>query len=350
MKVEARGLDPGRRVSLQIRRPSGWTGLQVRRAGPEGRARFAFTPARIRDRIRLRVATGGERSRVRAIRIRPVRLASVGDINLGDGPGAVMRARGVRYPWRRAAPFLRNADIAFGNLECAVSRRGHPVPKQYTFRGRPAALRAAVRFAGMDVFNLANNHALDYGRRAFKDALRLINRYGATHVGAGLDLRRARRPRIVTRLGLRIAFVGFTDRLPLSFFATPTRSGTAFALPSAIRRAVKRGRRRADVVVATFHWGEELATRPSPRQRLFARIALRAGAHAVIGAHPHVLQPVVERRRRVVAYSLGNFIWSAGSALTAKTGILSLRLSGRGVESAHLRRARIVSSQPRLIR
>jgi hypothetical protein len=350
VKLETRAVEPGRRVTLQIRRPSGWATLLVDRAGREGRARFAFKPERIRARLRLRAASAGERSRVRTVRIRPVRLAAVGDINFGDGPAAVMRARGVRYPWRRTAPVLRAADIAFGNLECAVSRGGSPVPKQYTFRGRPRALRAAVRFAGMDVFNLANNHSLDYGRLAFRDTIRLIDRYGATGVGAGLDLRRALRPRIVTRLGLRIGFVGFTDRLPSSFWATATRSGTAFAAPDAIRRAVRRARRRADVVVATFHWGEELATSPSARQRLYARIAVRAGAQAIIGAHPHVLQPVVERRRRVVAYSLGNFIWTAGSELTARTGILNVRLSGRGVEGAGLRRAKIVASQPRLTR
>jgi poly-gamma-glutamate synthesis protein (capsule biosynthesis protein) len=322
----------------------------VHRAGRDGRARFAFKPMRIHARIRLRAVAGGERSRARTIRIRPVRLAAVGDINLGDGPGAVMRARGVRYPWRRTAAFLRNADVAFGNLECAVSRRGSPVPKQYTFRGSPRALRAAVRYAGMDVFNLANNHSLDYGRLAFSDTVRLIDRFGVTGVGAGFDLRRALRPRIVTRLGLRIGFVGFTDRLPSSFWATPTRSGTAFAASDAIRRAVTRARRHADVVVATFHWGEEGATSPSARQRQFARIAVRAGAQAVIGAHPHVLQPVVERKRRAIAYSLGNFIWTAGSGLTSRTGILNMHLSGRGVESARLRRARIVASQPRLIR
>ena len=277
-------------------------------------------------------------------------LAAVGDINLGDGPRAVMRLRGVRYPWRNVAPTLRRADVAFGNLECAVSRRGRPVPKLYNFRGRPAALRAAARYAGLDVANLANNHAGDYGRGALLDTLRHARRFGITPVGAGRDLAAARRSRIVSRLGLRIGFVGFSDILPLSFAATPTRPGTAFASPRAIRRGVRRARDRADVVVATFHWGVERASYPTARQRLFARIALRAGAAAVIGAHPHVLQPRRRTGRRLVAYSLGNFIWSAGSTATARTGILRLHLSGRGVERSRLLRARIVAAQPRLVR
>lgn len=349
VKLKARDLVPRELVGLERRRDGRWVRLRTGRAGHEGRERFRFRPARS-GRHRLRVVAPSGRSRTRTLRSRAVRLAAVGDINLGDGPRAVMRVRGVRYPWRRVAPALRGADIAFGNLECAVSRRGRPVPKLFTFRGGPRALRTAVGFAGMDVFNLANNHALDYGRRAFKDTVRFADRYGATTVGAGWDLRRARRPRIVRRLGLRVAFVGFSDILPLSFAATPTRPGTAFAAPAAVRRAVSRARRRADVVVATFHWGTERSPSPNARQRLFAGIALRAGAHAVIGAHPHVLQPTRTRRRRVVAYSLGNFIWTPGSGPTARTGILSLHLSGRGVESARLRRATIVGGQPRLSR
>ena len=282
------------------------------------------------------------------VRSRYLTLAAVGDINLGDGPGAYMRRYGYRYPWRRVAPTLRAADIAFGNLECAVSRRGSPVPKQFNFRGPPAALRRVARFAGFDVLNLANNHSGDYGRAAFLDTLRFTRGLGMTPVGGGINRRRALRPRVVTRHGLRVAFVGFSDRLPLSFYATRSRPGIAFASTPFIRRAVRRARRRADVVVATFHWGDERHHTPNARQRLFARAALRAGAHAVIGAHPHVLQPRVRRGRRIVAYSLGNFVFSTGGGATSQTGILRLRLSGRGVEGMRLLRGRIVGAQPRL--
>ena len=71
----------------------------------------------------------------------------------------------------------------------------------------------------------------------------------------------------------------------------------------------------------------------------------------MIGAHPHVLQPV--RRlagRRLIAYGLGNFVWSAGSPATARPGILRLGLSRRGVEDAKLLPAVIEATRPRLLR
>jgi capsule synthesis protein PGA_cap len=348
VELKVRDAHSGAIVRFEQRREGSWRRIGRARAGRTGRANMSFKLRRRGSYVFRVLDSKGGTSRPVRIRSRYLTLAAVGDINLGNGPGAYMRRFGYRYPWRRVAPALQAADIAFGNLECAVSRRGQPVPKQFNFRGRPAALRRVARFAGFDALNVANNHSGDYGRTAFLDTLRFTRRLGMTAVGGGVNRARALRPGVVKRHGLRVAFVGFSDRLPLSFYATPSRPGIAFAAEQTIRRAVRRARRRADVVVATFHWGDELRRTPTVRQRLFARTALRAGAHAVIGAHPHVLQPLHRRGRRVVAYSLGNFVFSTGGGATSQTGILRLRLSGRGVEGMRLLRGRIVAAQPRL--
>jgi poly-gamma-glutamate capsule biosynthesis protein CapA/YwtB (metallophosphatase superfamily) len=182
------------------------------------------------------------------------------------------------------------------------------------------------------------------------DTIKLTRRYGMTAVGAGGSPAAAARPRVVERLGLRIAFVGFSDILPASFFVARGRRGTQPATPENIRAGVRRARRRAHVVIATFHWGVDRATVEDARQRGFAAEALRAGATAVIGAHPHVLQPIRSGgRRRLVAYSLGNFVFGAGSPGTASTGIRQLKLSTRGVEGSRFRRAVIEATRPRLL-
>jgi poly-gamma-glutamate synthesis protein (capsule biosynthesis protein) len=145
-----------------------------------------------------------------------------------------------------------------------------------------------------------------------------------------------------------VAFVGFSDIGPYEFAAGAGKPGTRLASVENIRADVAAARKVGDVVVATFHWGIERDTRPSARQIAFGRAALAAGATAVIGAHPHVLQPIVRPSpRRVVAYSLGNFVWSAGSAASSRTGLLTVRLSARGVEGVALRSARIVDTRPR---
>jgi poly-gamma-glutamate synthesis protein (capsule biosynthesis protein) len=157
---------------------------------------------------------------------------------------------------------------------------------------------------------------------------------------------------VIARLGLRVGFVGFSDIGPASFAAGAGRPGTSFASFAAIVSGVRAARRVSDLVVATFHWGVERAPAENERQRALARAALAAGATAVIAAHPHVLQPIRRAgpgRRQLVAYSLGNFVWAAGSVPTTRTGILRIRLSGRGVEGARLLPARIEGARPRLL-
>jgi len=343
---------PGARLAVERLQEQAWRAVRVARADARGRFRVRYVPrpASRRLRLRARVLAGGQPGATSpsvVVRTRDVVLAAVGDVNLGDGPAGQMAAHGLRWPWRGTARALRAADLAFANLESTISRRGRPVPKQFRFRGSPAALRTAHTYAGLDVLNLANNHIADYGWAAFSDTLRYVRRFGMVGVGAGGRLATAARPRVVTRLGLRIGFVGFSEILPASFFAGPRKPGTVFASPAAVRSGVASARRRADVVIATFHWGVQNAGRENARQRALAATALRAGATAVIGAHPHVLQPIVRRSHRLVAYSLGNFVFSQGGGAVARTGVLTLRLSARGVEGARLRRATIVAAQPR---
>jgi poly-gamma-glutamate capsule biosynthesis protein CapA/YwtB (metallophosphatase superfamily) len=275
-------------------------------------------------------------------------LASVGDINLGDAPGEAIAANGPGYPWTSVGNALRRADIAFGNLECAISERGEPFPKQFNFRGTPAALEGLRRHTGIDVLNLANNHVGDFGRDATVDTIRSVEGLGMRAVGAGRDLRRALAPQVIERLGLRVAFVGFSSIAPIEFAAAEDSPGTAWASAEAIADAVRAARRRADVVVATFHCGIDRATFETTEQRLLAQTAAAAGAQLVIGAHRHVLQPLRREGAALVAYSLANFVFGAASADTAATGILEASLTADGVGAARWRAGRIVGGRPLL--
>jgi poly-gamma-glutamate capsule biosynthesis protein CapA/YwtB (metallophosphatase superfamily) len=282
------------------------------------------------------------------VTVRPLRLASVGDINLGDVPGAAIAANGPRWPWESAGRWLRAADIAFGNLESAVSRRGTPFPKQFNFRGTPAALAGLRRHSGIDVLNLANNHVGDYGPQATLDTVRGVERLGMKAVGAGQSLSRALAPQVIERLGVRVGFVGFSNIAPIEFAADERRPGTAWATPESIASAVRAARARADIVVATFHWGIEKQTLESADQRALAEMAVDAGAQLVIGAHPHTLQPVRREGASLVAFSLGNFVFGAYANDTSTTGVLEVDLTAEGVSAARWRAGRISGGRPLL--
>jgi poly-gamma-glutamate capsule biosynthesis protein CapA/YwtB (metallophosphatase superfamily) len=338
----------GTDLLLETRKRDGdWRTAGRSTTGDDGHYRLEGRVLARPGRLTLRArAPGVGTSTPVTVGVRPLRLASVGDINLGDAPGAAIAANGPRFPWTSVGRALRRADIAFGNLECAVSVRGEPFPKQFTFRGTPAALKGLRRHSGIDVLNLANNHVGDFGREATVDTVRAVEGLGMRAVGAGPDLRRALAPQVVERLGLRVAFVGFSSIAPLEFAAGDDSPGTAWASAESIVRAVRAARRKADVVVATFHWGIERATFESAEQRVLAQAAAAAGAQLVIGAHPHVLQPLRREGAALVAYSLGNFVFGAGSTDTTATGILEAGLTADGVASARWRAGRIASARP----
>lgn len=341
------GATPGEAVRLERRTAVRWVPVARDRSDAAGRFAFQYRSPQPAARLVLRVATATARSARAVVHVRFVTLAAVGDVNLGDVPGAAIQRFGAAWPWTSVGGPLREADLAMANLECAISVRGAPVPKAFRFRGRPSSLRAAAVHGGLDIVNLANNHSGDYGVPAIIDTLRNSRRFGLTTVGAGFSQAGALTPRVVTRLGLRIAVVGFSAIEPAWFAATPTRPGTAWATASNVRRGVRAALKVGDIVVATFHWGVERDTQPTAEQRQLAALAIRVGAAAVIGAHPHVLQPIRRPRQgKLIAYSLGNFVFGAHSPGTERTGILSLRLSATGVASSTFRHATIVGGRP----
>ena len=232
-------------------------------------------------------------------------------------------------PFEFIVPSLASADIAVVNAEMAISDRGSAVDKEYVFRAPPPAA-ARIAAAGIDVANLANNHARDYGADALLDSVRWLEVAGVVALGAGADDTEAYRHRVLHAGGdVRVAFVGASMVLPWGFPAEPDRPGIASARPTArILESVRAASLAADVVIVAIHWGVERQTCPTAEQIGVARELLDAGADAVIGHHPHVLQPIEVVGGKLVAYSLGNFVWHPRSGLTGETGVLQIDFDG----------------------
>jgi len=166
------GAARGEAVRVERRLGDRWRTVGRGRASAAARFRVRFRAPGRSGRLTLRARAGdGAPSRLLRVGVRPLVLAVVGDVNLGDLPGAYIARFGPGYPWGSVGPVLRRADLAFANLECAVSRYGRRVHKRFTFRGRPFALRGARRAGGLDVVNLANNHSGDFGPGALRDTL-----------------------------------------------------------------------------------------------------------------------------------------------------------------------------------
>jgi poly-gamma-glutamate synthesis protein (capsule biosynthesis protein) len=265
----------------------------------------------------------------------------VGDVMLAREVDARIAREGTDAPFRRVRSILRRADLLVGNLESVITTRGARQAKKYTFRA-PARGARALRDGGFDVVGVANNHALDFGRVGLGDTLANLRRVGIRPMGGGHDLTTARAPVIVSRDGLRIAFLDRADaRMDsnewphLDWEATRRRSGLAYARPQELRADVRAARKLADVVVVMLHSGREYATSPTRSQRRVVEAALDGGASVVVSSHPHVLQRGRRMGSRVVAWSLGNFVFDGFATVPGgrDSVILDVTLGPSGVTS-----------------
>jgi poly-gamma-glutamate synthesis protein (capsule biosynthesis protein) len=213
--------------------------------------------------------------------------------------------------FRRVKPLFWNS-LAIGNLETVFAGQGVPFAG-YPMFNTPDSLAGALVDLGIDVATLANNHILDKGGKAAARTTEVLEGEGILWTGlSSPDDPNA--PLVVEYAGLRWAFVNYSYGSNTSI----SRAGSGgLALNVMSDDAITAGLARAkehnpDITVALFHWGAEYQQSPSKSQRRVAELCLRNGADAVIGTHPHVLQPVEVvgsgDANAAVAYSLGNFI------------------------------------------
>jgi poly-gamma-glutamate synthesis protein (capsule biosynthesis protein) len=250
----------------------------------------------------------------------PTRLAAAGDIQIGEaqGPALISGEDGLASIIAPAVlSELRSADFAVANLESPISARGEPNPKKrYHFRMPPGSGKA-LGDAGFDLLLFANNHGLDFGPEAFADSLADLADAELPIVGAGADLAEASAAKVLkSNGGERLAFLGFAfypkESLGYSLAdsaALPDRPGVAgdtAATLEAIRKAASSGA----TVVVLAHGGSEYVERPSEEARELYASFVDAGAALVLGGHPHVLQGCAARSGSLIAYSLGNFVFT----------------------------------------
>lgn len=295
----------------------------------------------------------------------PVRLAFVGDINLGtatltdgvppdSGRGLLDRARSSLQ-----------GDLVVGNFEGVLADTGTSVkcllrltpkeerqrrlkgdtlpptrPNCYAFR-TPTFLAPRLVDAGFTHMNLANNHANDLGLAGRESTERVLEGHGLRLYGplGRITVDTVRRGDSFTTVGL----LGFTT-YPYAYNLLDI--DRSVAVVDSMRPSV-------DLLLVTFHGGaegakavhtgeaaESLGREPRGDLRRWARAVIDAGADAVIGHGPHVLRGIEFYRGRLIAYSLGNFATYRGFNLAGPlgvTGVLQLEFSpDRTLETARL--------------
>ncbi|MEZ4440091.1 MAG: CapA family protein [Polyangiaceae bacterium] len=240
-------------------------------------------------------------------------LVAGGDVSFGRWRGQKLLANPDRDDFAPLRPLLADADLRFVNLESIIFDNG-PVtvhPDNILVFNAPPAAAPALRRGGVDVVSLANNHAWDHGQRGLFETFERLDAEGITYVGAGRSREEAYAPRIVERGGFRIAFIAVTSIWNQVLHPHPGKEHIADAAQERLVAAVREARALpgVDKVIVSHHGGEEYRRPTSPPIVSLLRAALDAGADAVLGHHPHILQRVALVEGKPLFYSLGNLIF-----------------------------------------
>lgn len=223
--------------------------------------------------------------------------------------------------FRFIKPLMEQADMAIGNLEVTLNDK-----KKYTgyprFRS-PDALAHYLKEAGFDFLATANNHSNDNDLHGVIHTLDVLDSLGFIHTGTFRDAeeRTATYPLIVEKEAdgttFKLAFLNYT----YGTNGIPTTAPSVVNLieEEQILKDIEVAKQaNPDMIIAFMHWGSEYKLDENSRQQKTTRMLWDNGVDLVIGAHPHVIEPIKtdtlytkdsSRQREVlVAYSLGNFI------------------------------------------
>jgi poly-gamma-glutamate synthesis protein (capsule biosynthesis protein) len=234
-----------------------------------------------------------------------------------------------------SAPILGAADLVFANCEGVYVREPSPM-----LLASDAGNARGLTVGNVGIMSLANNHAMDAGPAGLAQTQEVLGELGIATVGVGRDLDEARRPVVVERRGVRIAFVAAASTFPAGIEAKRGRPGInplrfhnhyylaegdlefnpgvmpeVMVIPwpqdiEAMKASIRAAREQADMVVFTVHWGEPV--RPITVQdfeRETSRIAIDAGADLVLCHHHHIVRGVAVHSGAPIFHGLGNFVF-----------------------------------------
>ena len=250
-----------------------------------------------------------------------LRLIFTGDI-MGHAPqitsAEVVKDKKYNYEpcFEYVKPLLEGADLAIGNLE--VTLPGKPPYQGYPMFRSPDDLATALKNAGFDILVTANNHSNDSRGPGVVNTLTTVRNLGFQQTGTFKNQRDREQfyPLMVYKNGFKIALLNYT----YGTNGVPTDAPTIVNLidTALIRRDLEEARaRKPHYIIAFMHWGLEYQLQENPEQRAIAKFLIKHGADMIIGAHPHVVQPIKmetapgpdgTNKEVLVAYSLGNFI------------------------------------------
>lgn len=223
----------------------------------------------------------------------------------------------VSLPFEQIKPLFEDKHEIIVNLETSITNRtkiANP-GKSYNYKINESVIEE-LKINNVTMLNLANNHVLDYGSEGFYDTIQYIQDYGLLYFGAGTNENNARKG--VTRVyenSTSIGYIGYFEYRKTydqiyHFYAKNEIPGVAELNIENLKSDILKIKKNADIVIVSFHIGDNYYINFSDEHKDFARYAIDMGADAVVCHSSHIVLPLEVYKGKVILYSIGNFIFT----------------------------------------
>ena len=221
---------------------------------------------------------------------------------------------------------VQNYDLAYYNQETVLGGTELGLSDYPTFNS-PKEAGDAMIDAGFNIVSLATNHTMDRGEKAILSSLDYWKQHEDEVLAVGAYSSEEERNKVQIREenGIKYAMLSYTygtNGIPVpkgkdylvNVWPTnltindPNRDSEYQAYKQQVKKDIEAVRSQVDVLMVAMHWGVEYTHNPTEYEKDSAQFLADNGVDIVIGAHPHVIQPVTWIDDTLVIYSLGNFV------------------------------------------
>jgi poly-gamma-glutamate synthesis protein (capsule biosynthesis protein) len=282
-----------------------------------------------------------------------------GKIEYHNGKVTCARREQPESVFASVSSLFKGADVRFCNLEaplCSLVKKGTIFPGLQNALSSEIKNVAALKYAGIDIVALPNNHMMSYGWDGVDETINVLEKSGIAYVGAGKNLKEATQPKVLEIKNVKIGFLAFYIN-PIAPGLPPTKSRALENRPGLseialsplypppqlnrqhvelFEQSIKEAKALSDVLMVCCHWGVQGQT-IAIHQTALGHLAIDSGADLVIGTHPHNPQAVEVYQNKVIIYSLGSLAFDAPMSVEKEGLLLQAVISDKMVQKVSLR-------------
>lgn len=228
---------------------------------------------------------------------------------------------------------IRDCDVACCNFEAPVSEVNQkPTPKIGPSLSQDVRTAELLKRAGFNLFSLANNHIMDYGKDGLDRTLKAIDKLGISHIGAGFTIKDVFAPYIIEIDNLRVGLFSVAEN-GFGSYEGNSDGGYAWFGSDEFDKTLHNLLEKCNHVVVICHGGAEQWDWPLPEYRKLYKSWIEKGVSAIIAHHPHVPQGWEEYKDGYIFYSLGNFAFDKGRGIqNPETISVVLKFEDKNIE------------------